>query len=116
MKKIFLTIVVIPTLLLAVPRQGLCRETALHERMTESAAVSSPGLQGFLRECFGGGHGTFLYTPTIQFDASVFGARASSPIDWMKEGSRMEDDEEVLGFSGVRSGNHFYEPLSEQGL
>jgi len=90
----------------------LAHETQLHEKITESAALSSVGLQAFLGDNFGSFYAPFYTGPNLSLDPTVFGSQEHSPIVWLKEGSRMEDDENA----SLRCKNHFYDPISGKGL
>jgi hypothetical protein len=94
------------------PVTCLAHETQLHEKITESATLSSAGLQTFLGDNFASSYAPFLTGPNLSLQPTVFGSQEHSPIVWLKEGSRMEDDENTA----LRCRNHFYDPISGNGL
>jgi hypothetical protein len=111
--------VLLAQLLLAKP--CLSHDTPVHEAITEAAALASPELTAFLAQQIGEDNAPFLARPKLLFFPGVtpdsFSVSGSSPIEWMKKGSVMEDDEIITAAFGKYSGparfqNHFYTPTT----
>ena len=107
----------IPVLLIAsffsVATEQKCfpHDTAVHEAISESAALSSPELSTFLVDQCGAEHAPFLKMPillSIIADDNV-GSFTYSPIAWLKAGSRTEDNP-------LRFKNHFYDPTKSPAI
>src|SRR5437867_3535191 len=86
-------------------------EVRVHQRITIEAGLSANELSSNYRE----------FLELVKSPEGVlsfrWGGISRNPIQWIVEGSAREDDADVAGDSGgKRSYNHFYDPLSGEGL
>src|SRR5712691_2030591 len=107
----FLTSNLAVFLALLVPPASFAHEVRVHEAITygawASAAQSSPNYQAF----------SLTITPPDGSGMFFSGGTNRSDVEWLAQGSAREDDEEKLpAQGGHRPLNHFYDPLSGQGL
>lgn len=79
-------------------------EEPVHEAISQTAALSSPNLNSFLVDQLGAQDAPFLEKPSLT--GVLGGTLFSSPIGWIKTGSRTED------FT-PRYKNHFYDPTKD---
>ncbi len=92
-----------------VPVRCLAHSQAVHQEITQSAALSSGGLQRFLYECLGP-QSSYQDRPLLRV-INLPGKTdiLHSPIDWLRIGSFDEDEGGLQG----RAQDHFYSVTSK---
>lgn len=85
------------------PGIGFCHDFHVHMAITESAFASSEGVSSFLAETLGNNFPSYPLTAQVEQLQGVYSAK-----DWLRQGSKMEDEQKYNGWPEVRCPDHFY--------